>query len=59
MRLRDISVEIISLLPRDPDVKDQETLDVSTDFPTGPKDHVQCSFSENATNLGFTTKEWE
>lgn len=35
------------------------TLDVSAEFPAGANDHVKRGVSENATNLGFTTKAWE
>lgn len=59
MRLRDIADEIIALLASDPDATVQVTLEVSAEFPAGPKDHVQRGVSENATNLGFTTKSWE
>ncbi|MFM7207880.1 MAG: hypothetical protein ACKO4T_14560 [Planctomycetaceae bacterium] len=59
MRLRDIADEIIALLASDPDATVQVTLEVFADFPAGPKDHVKRGVSENATNLGFTTKLWE
>lgn len=59
MRLRDIADEIIALLASDPDATVQVTLEVSAEFPAGPKDHVKRGVSENATNLGFTTKSWE
>jgi hypothetical protein len=59
MRLRDIADEIIALLASDPDATVQVSLEVSADFPAGPKDHVKRGVSENAANLGFTTKSWE
>jgi hypothetical protein len=59
MRLCDIADEIIGLLASDPDATVQVTLDVSADFPAGAKDHVKRGVSENASNLGFTTKSWE
>ncbi|MBM4059172.1 MAG: hypothetical protein FJ275_13215 [Planctomycetes bacterium] len=58
MRLRDIADEM-ALLASDPDATVQVTLEVSADFPAGPKDHVKRGVSENATNLGFATKAWE
>ena len=59
MRLRDIADEIIALLASDPDATVSVTLDISAEFPNGAKDHVKRGVSENATNLGFTTKSWE
>ncbi len=59
MRLRDIADEIIALLASDADATVHVTLDVTAEFPAGPKDHVKCGVAENATNLGFTTKSWE
>lgn len=59
MRLRDIADEIIALLASDPDATASVTLDITAEFPKGAKDHVKRGASENAMNLGFTTKSWE
>ena len=59
MRLVQIADEIVSLLASDPNAAVRVTLEIAAEFPAGVSDVVRRAISENATSLGFKTKEWE
>ena len=58
-RLNTIAEEIITLLTADPNATVKVTLEIAADFPNGASDTTKRAVSENATNLGFKTKDWE
>ena len=59
MRLVQIADEVLSHLVADPNARIRVTLDISAEFPSGVSDATRRTVGENATNLGFKTKEWE
>ena len=59
VRLVQIAEEIIAVLTSDPNASVKVTLEISADFPAGAPDQVKRVVSENATALGFKTKNWE
>lgn len=59
VRLVQIAEEIIAVLTSDPNASVKVTLEISADFPAGAPDQVKRAVSENATALGFKTKNWE
>jgi hypothetical protein len=58
-RLNTIVEEVIALLVADPDATVRITLEIDAEFPKGVSDSTKRNVSENATSLGFKTKEWE
>lgn len=58
-KLNTIADEVIALLVADPNATIRLTLEIDAEFPTGVSDGLKRSVSENATSLGFKTKEWE
>jgi hypothetical protein len=59
MRLVQIAEEIVNLLTSDPNAAVRVTVEIAADFPAGVSDTVKRAVSENATSLGFKTKDWE
>ena len=59
MKLVQIAEEIVSLLTSDPNATVQLTVEITADFPSGVSDAIRRGVSENATSLGFKTKDWE
>ena len=59
MRLVQIADEIVSLLASDPNATIRVTVEIAADFPSGVSDTIKRGVSENATSLGFKTKDWE
>ena len=59
MRLVQIADEIVSLLAADPNATIRVTLEIAAEFPSGAGDAIRRGVSENATSLGFKTKESE
>jgi predicted AAA+ superfamily ATPase len=59
IRLVELADEIISLLASDPNATVSVTLEIHADFPQGVSDGIKRAVSENATSLGFKTKDWE
>ena len=59
MRLVQIADEIVSLLASDPNATIRVTVEIAADFPSGVSDTIRRGVSENATSLGFKTKDWE
>ena len=59
MRLVQIADEIVSLLASDPNATIRVTVEIAAEFPSGVGDSVRRGVSENATSLGFKTKDWE
>lgn len=51
--------EVISLLASDPNAAVRVTLEIAVDLPSGASDAIRWAVGENATVLGFKTKEWE
>lgn len=58
-KLNTIADEVISLLTSDPNATVRITLEIAADFPDGASDTIKRGVSENATSLGFKSKEWE
>jgi hypothetical protein len=58
-KLNTIAEEVISLLTSDPNANVRVTLEISADFPEGASDTIKRGVSENATSLGFKSKDWE
>lgn len=58
-KLMQIADEIVSLLASDPNATIKVTLEITADFPAGVSDTIKRGVSENATHLGFKTKDWE
>lgn len=58
-RLNTIAEEVIGLLATDPNATIRITLEIAADFALGASESVKRGVSENATNLGFKTKDWE
>jgi len=59
MRLVQVAEEIISVLSGDPNASLNITVEINAEFPTGASDQIKRSVTENATSLGFKTKDWE
>ena len=59
MKLVQIADEIVSLLASDPNATIRVTVEIAADFPSGISDTIKRGVSENATSLGFKTKDWE
>lgn len=59
VRLVQLADEIVSVLSSDPNANVKITVEIAADFNTGASDQVKRAVSENATNLGFKTKNWE
>lgn len=59
MRLVQVAEEIISVLASDPNATLNITVEINADFPTGASDQIKRAVTENATSLGFKTKDWE
>lgn len=58
-KLNTIADEVIALLTSDPNATVRITLEIAADFPNGANDTIKRGVSENATSLGFKSKEWE
>jgi predicted AAA+ superfamily ATPase len=58
-RLVQIAEEVVNLLASDPNATIRLTVEISAEFPGGVSDAVKRAVSENATSLGFKTKDWE
>ena len=58
-RLNTIADEVIALLASDPDAAIRITLEIDAEFANGASDTIKRGVSENATSLGFKTKDWE
>jgi predicted AAA+ superfamily ATPase len=58
-KLNTIADEVIALLTSDPNAAVRITLEIAADFPEGASDTIKRGVSENATSLGFKSKEWE
>lgn len=59
MRLVQIAEEIIAVLSADPNAEVTVRVELQANFPEGAQDHTKRAVSENATNLGFNSAEWE
>jgi uncharacterized protein len=59
IKLVQIADEIVSLLVSDPHAAVTITLEIAAEFPRGATDSIKRSVSENASALGFKSKEWE
>jgi hypothetical protein len=59
MKLVQIADEIVSLLASDPNATIRVTVEIAAEFPSGVSDTIKRGVSENATSLGFKTKDWE
>ena len=58
-KLNTIADEVLKLLASDPNATVRITLEIDADFPNGASDTIKRGVSENATSLGFKTKDWE
>jgi uncharacterized protein len=58
-RLNTIADEVIALLASDPNATIRITLELDAEYPNGASDTIKRGVSENATSLGFKTKDWE
>lgn len=59
VRLVQLADEIVSVLSSDPNANVKITVEIAADFSAGASDQIKRAVSENATNLGFKTKNWE
>lgn len=59
MKLVTVAEEVISLLASDPNASVKVTVEVTAEFPDGAPDHIERGVAENATQLGFKSKDWE
>jgi hypothetical protein len=59
MKLVQIAEEVVNLLTADANATVRVTIEITADFPAGVSDAVRRAVSENATSLGFKTKDWE
>ena len=59
MHLVQVVEEIINLLASDPNATLNITLEINAEFPRGATDQIRRATLENATSLGFKTKDWE
>jgi uncharacterized protein len=58
-RLNAIAEEVIALLASDHNATIRITVEIDAEFANGVSDTIKRAVSENATSLGFKTKEWE
>ena len=58
-RLIELADEVVNVLASDPKASLKITVEIAADFPEGASDQVKRAVSENATSLGFKTKDWE
>jgi predicted AAA+ superfamily ATPase len=58
-KLNTIADEVIALLTSDPNAAVRITLEIAADFPAGASDTIKRGVSENASSLGFKSKDWE
>jgi predicted AAA+ superfamily ATPase len=58
-RLVTVADEVIALLASDPNARIRVTLEIDAEFPQGASETIRRGVSENATSLGFKTKDWE
>jgi predicted AAA+ superfamily ATPase len=58
-RLNTIADEVIALLASDPNATVRITPEIDAEFAKGVNDTIKRGVSENATSLGFKTKDWE
>ena len=58
-RLNTIADEVIALLASDPNATIRITLEIDAEFANGASDTIKRGVSENATSLGFKTRDWE
>jgi hypothetical protein len=58
-RLITIADEVIALLASDPNATVRITLEIDAEFPQSTTEVIKRGVSENATSLGFKTKDWE
>jgi hypothetical protein len=54
-----LAEEVISILSGDPNASLDITVEINAEFPTGASDQIKRAVTENATSLGFKTKDWE
>ena len=54
-----IAEEIVNVLASDPNATVKVSVEISAEYPAGASDQIKRAVSENATNLGFKTKNWE
>lgn len=59
MRLVQVAEEIINILSGDPNATLNIAVEINAEFPNGASDQIKRAVTENATSLGFTTKDWE
>ena len=59
MRMLQVAEEIISVLASDASASLSITVEISAEFPAGASDQIKRAVTENATSLGFKTKDWE
>ncbi len=59
MNLVTVAEEIIGLLAGDPNASVKVTVEITADFPNGAPDYIERGVSENATQIGFKSKDWE
>ncbi|MEN9636068.1 MAG: hypothetical protein RL077_4472 [Verrucomicrobiota bacterium] len=59
MRLVQIAEEIVNVLASDPNATLKNSVEINAEYPSGASDQIKRAVSENATNLGFKTKNWE
>ena len=59
MHLVQVVEEIVNLLASDPNATLNITLEINAEFPRGVTDQIRRATLENATSLGFKTKDWE
>jgi hypothetical protein len=59
MHLVQVVEEIVNLLASDPNATLNITLEINAEFPRGATDQIRRATLENATSLGFKTKDWE
>ena len=58
-RLITIADEVIALLASDPTATVRVTVEIDAEFPQGASETIKRGVSENASSLGFKTKDWE
>ena len=54
-----VADEIVSILTGDPNASLNITVEINAEFPSGASDQIKRAVTENATSLGFKTKDWE
>ena len=58
-KLNTIAEEVIAQLVSDPNANVRITLEVDAEFEKGASETIRRAVSENASQLGFKTKDWE